>query len=358
MQLTKEYKRFADYFRGIEKRVIEAIEDDEYISINTRLMLLRKYGLKNDFSLKRVLNKAGRQFPDHKDQFDKLKTQYNAIFEKLEYILPDGTSQCLDDVIDDTMYGLYLHPDTKRIHRVNIAEDSIRFAVIKEYVTSLEKVVLETYDNLLSCKGEWGQPNEEREKAHIVFFGDINTSSHSITGSPYWSNAYGRDANYEELINVFQENTDEDNYILALCMVFIDKLCKDEYSANELQRYIFPPIKGDWGDFSIVHEVLTKHNNLGFSSKVRYNDKHDMAYVYLLNNIEDPFIINQPHMSNDVCTITLVKDNERYGWKIYSIGQTAGYYKETLNLKDSTKRAMSIIKDLLIQNVIRKLHGE
>ena len=51
MRLTEEYKRFADYFNGIQNRVIEQNEDDEYVSVHTRLMLLRKYGQKNDFNL-------------------------------------------------------------------------------------------------------------------------------------------------------------------------------------------------------------------------------------------------------------------------------------------------------------------
>ena len=131
MRLTEEYKRFADYFNGIQNRVIEQNEDDEYVSVHTRLMLLRKYGQKNDFNLKNVLKKAGRRFPKYKEQFNGYKAQYDSIYKGFEYILPDGTSQNIGDAIEDIIYGLYLHPDSDRIQRVCIAEDSIRYAVTK-----------------------------------------------------------------------------------------------------------------------------------------------------------------------------------------------------------------------------------
>ena len=64
----------------------------------------------------------------------------------------------------------------------------------------------------------------------------------------------------------------------------------------------------DWGDFSAAHTELLKHDKIGFSSKVRYNDKHDMAYVLLFKNIDGKFIIDQPHLSTDISAITLVKE--------------------------------------------------
>lgn len=80
-----------------------------------------------------------------------------------------------------------------------------------------------------------------------------------------------------------------------------------------------------------------------------------MAYVLLFNNIEEPFIVNQPHISNDVTTITLVKDNERYGWRIFNIGQPMDHYKEVLNLRDSVKKVVGISKDMVKWIAIKRL---
>lgn len=355
MMLTKEYKRFADYFSELEKRVIEKSEEDAYISLYTRLMLLRKYGPNNnDLNFKKVINKAGRRFPDNKEDFLKLKERYYSLYQNFENILPDNTSQDIDEAIEDVIYGLFLHADSERIQRVIIADDNMRNAAVKEYVMTLEEIILEAYDLLLSCMKNWDFPKSKKEKAHIIYRGD-NDSVHDIVGSPYWSNAYGRDATAEDIKKIFKNNTDEDNHILMFCGAFVQKLYKEDYSASELQWYVFPPTKSDWGDFSVWHKAFIEIQDLGFGSKVRYNDRHDMAYVRLIRNVKDPFIISQPHLSNDITTITLVKDNERYGWRIYSIGDPLEHYKDTLSLGESIRKVFIDSKDFVKRRIIKSL---
>ena len=358
MMLTKEYKRFADYFSELENRVIEKSEEDVYISLYTRLMLLRKYGPNSgDLSFKKVLNRAGRLFPDNNEDFAKLKELYNSLYQSFEYILPDNTSRHIDEAIEDVIYGLFLHADSERIQRVIIADDSMRNAAVKEYVTTLERIILETYEILLPRNENWGFPMVEREKAHIIYLGSKD-SVHDIKGSPYWSNAYGRDATAEDIKEIFKNNTDEDNHILMFCEAFVQKLYKEDYSASELQWYVFPPTKSDWGDFSVWHKAFIEIQDIGFGSKVRYNDRHDMAYVRLIRNVKDPFIVSQPHLSNDITTITLVKDNERYGWRIYSIGDPLEHYKDTLGLGESIRKVFKDSKGFIKRGIIKRLIEE
>ena len=355
MQLTKEYKRFADYFVELRKRIIDTSEDDEYISVYTRLMLLRKYGLKNDLKFRSIFNKAQKRYPKFKDQFDMLKEQYNSIYKKLEYILPNGTSMAIGDAVEDTIYGLYLHADCNRLQNVNIADENLRYSVIKDYVNSLEKIILKTYELLLSCKDNWNIPKEKYDKAHIVYLGNSTSSDHDIKGSPYWSNAYGRDANVEDLLQMYSENTNEDKHILMFCEAFVHKLYKDDYSASELKWYIYPPTRKDWGDFSLAHNMITEYQNVGFGSKVRYNERHDMAYVRILRDIEEPFIIDQQHLANGIFTITLVKENERYGWRIFSIGNPIDNYKETLSLGESIQKLITHANKRMKKQIIKSL---
>ena len=358
MQLTKEYIRFANYFVGLEKRLLDKSEEDEYISVFTRLMLLRKYGPQNDLNVKSILNKAGRRFPKLKEQIGVLKKEYDSIYKKLEYILPDGTSMEIAKAVEDTIYGLYLHADNDRLQRVNIAEESLKNAVIKEYVNSIEEIVLKTYNLLLTCKDNWDLPIDEYDKAHIVFLGTTSSSNHDIKGSPYWSNAYGRDANQEDLLEIYDNNTDEDNHILMFCEAFLQKLYRDDYSASELKWYVHPPTKSDWGDFSLIHSMITEYQDIGLSSKVRYNERHDMAYVKVFRNVNEPFIINQPHLAAGITTITLVKENERYGWRIFSIGDPVDVYKETLSLSESIGKLIRIANKEMKKQMIKSFINE
>lgn len=45
-----------------------------------------------------------------------------------------------------------------------------------------------------------------------------------------------------------------------------------------------------------------------------------MAYVRIHPNVEEAFVINSPHIINDIYEISLVKDHGMVEWKIYSLG--------------------------------------
>ena len=350
IKITKEYKRFVDYFHGLKDRVDEVSKEDDYISLNTRLILLRKYGFSGDMDFKSILKKAGKRFPEHKNEFEKIRSRYNSIGSDYESILPDGTSLGLIDVINDVLNGIYLHTDRDKIGHINQSEDELIFAATQHYVLTLERIVMDAYDILNSCMGCQELSKEEKKRSHIIFLGDKNAATHSVTMSPYWSNVYGRDADIEDRKRVINENSVEDNWILLFCVAFLDELRKADYSANKLQLYVFPPTRKDWGDFSAAHNEIIKHEKIGFSSKVRYNNKRDMAYVLVLKNVDGEFIIDQPHVSTDISVITLVKENERYGWRVYCLGQKLDHYKETLNLRDSIKRLIKELREMLIRN--------
>ena len=123
-----------------------------------------------------------------------------------------------------------------------------------------------------------------------------------------------------------------------ICSTFINEITKKKYSVECLEKLVFPPTRKVWGDFSELHEMCIKENNIGFSSAVSYNEKHDMAYVHLFRNVDKAFIIEQPHLIQDICVITLVHDSDKLGWRIFQIGERAEYYKEELSLTEFLKR--------------------
>ena len=351
MQVTREYKRFVDYFAGIKERVENYTREDEYISLNTRLMLLRKYSSSGDIDLKSITKKAGRRFPEHKEEFNTICDIYNSIDADYESILPDGTAHGLNEVIKDVMYSRYLHFDREKIGYINQSEDELIYDAIQRYVASLERCVMDIYGLLFSCMGDKDQVKEEKQRSHSICLGDKSSATQSVTASPYWSNVYGRDATIEDRKRIINENSEEDNHILLFCIGFLDELRKKEFSQSRLQWFVFPPTRKDWGDFSAAHIELLKFDKIGLSSKVRYNDKHDMAYVLLFKNIDGEFIIDQRHLSTDISVITLVKENERYGWRIYCLGEKLDFYKETLSLFDSLKRFIKISRETAINHI-------
>lgn len=71
-----------------------------------------------------------------------------------------------------------------------------------------------------------------------------------------------------------------------------------------------------------------------WSTKVRYNEEHNMAYVHLYPNVEEPFLLEQSHVIMDLTVITLVRENDTYGWKIFAIGGKIDNYKENISLRE------------------------
>ena len=129
---------------------------------------------------------------------------------------------------------------------------------------------------------------------------------------------YGHDADDEELKQIYRQLVPEDIEILIRCNIFLEELKKDVISVDLLDKLIFPSTKKDWKDYSEAREFFLGIKNPGISSKVRYNEQHTMAYVRIHPNVEDAFVINSPHIINDIYEISLVKDYGMVEWKIYS----------------------------------------
>ena len=65
---------------------------------------------------------------------------------------------------------------------------------------------------------------------------------------------------------------------------------------------------------------------------VGINDKHNMAYYYLYPNVEKAFSLDQSHIISILTIITLVYENDAYGWRIFAIGGKEDNYKENISI--------------------------
>lgn len=340
---AKEYKRFADFFPATKKHeLIDTYSEEDYVAIQTKLIILRKFGNKTEpIYIQKILTQAENMLPEKKNDIEAILQKYNHIEDNFEYILPDGTKQSIYATIEDVMYGKFLHADPCKIERLQMCDEIFRFPVIRRYVEALEEIVLNTYE-LLSEGTDDSKPLSKYVRAPVIFLGDKNIDTQGITNSPYWVNLYGKDISAEEAQGIVAENSLEDNFIIMLCELFTKEARDDHFSPQKLSTFVFPPTRQVWGDFSVAHNVLKAEQNPGFSSKVRYNDTHDMAYVSMYRNVEGPFVIDQPHILQDGMIFTLVKENKKAEWRIFQIGARADTYKETLSLTDSIKRHLRI----------------
>ena len=313
----KEYQRFSGEICSHE--LTADYDAESYVQINTKLILLRKYGSKGEpVFIEEILDEMKKTYPHKSEEASKILDEYHEIINmQIEQILADGTKLNLYQTIEDVMYGLYLHADANRIQRLLQTDEQLRFVCIRKYVEDFERVLFK----ITKCLKECGLDVEETqiERAGIISLGN-KKDGQNVNKSPFWSNIYGHDAADEEWKQMYSQLESEDNEILLRCNVFLKELKKDVVSVDILDKLIFPPTKKDWKDYSEARKFFLGIKNPGISSKVRYNEEHTMAYVRIHPNVEAAFIINSPHVIKDIYEISLVKDGGMSEWKIYSLG--------------------------------------
>ena len=317
MFTMKEYKRF---YRQLPKsKITDYYDDITYVEINTKLMLLRKYGCnKENVYIKDIIDIALEKYPDKESKLKELLEDYLRIEkQQLEYILADGTKLNIYETIEDVMYGMYLHADENRINRLMITEEILRFACVRKYVEQLEEIVFGVYE-ILKNSMENIKASQEREKATVILLGNNKTNKQEINKSPYWSNLYGKDGILEDLTDLIKDMNYEDAIIINICYTFIEELKKEKISTDILNDLIHSATKNDWGDYSEAKAFYNSIEKPGLSLIVRYNEDYTMAYVRILSNVDNIFIIHDAHVISELYEISLVKEEGK--WKIYSMG--------------------------------------
>ena len=119
--------------------------------------------------MEKVFEVINQEYPDLKDESDVLKQCFQELSNYcMEVILSDGTSLNLYRAIEDVMYGVYLHADSDKIGRLLNTNKSVYLTAVKEYITILEKIVIDTY-NLIVDKMQDKYIYQKENSASVIF---------------------------------------------------------------------------------------------------------------------------------------------------------------------------------------------
>lgn len=315
MYTVNEYRRFYDKLP--KAKMMDSYDESSYIQVNTKLMLLRKYGCnKENVYMNTIISEIIDLYPDDKEILEELKEDFeNVEKQQIEYSLSDGTKFNLYQTIEDVMYGIYLHADSNRIQRLATNNEDLRFVCVRKYVEDLENVVFKTYEFLKSHHFVEKQFNSIK-RAATIYLGDTGANKQAIKKSPYWSNLYGKDGDNDDLKEISKNWTKDDLVILHSTNIFLDGLRNNDVSL--LNDLILPSTKRDWNNFSEARKVFNSIKKVGISSKVRYNENQTEADVRVFQKVDDIFIINTPHIINDMYEIHFIKIG-KHNWKIHSV---------------------------------------
>lgn len=327
---VREYKRFTQQLPiNYSKAMSGDFSDSTYVAAQTRLMLLRKYTRsgRGNLYLIELVTEAIRCFPEHINYLSEFQTRFlQSCDQSLIHTLADGTDRTLDESIDDTMYGLHLHADVERILRIAQDNELLRLYCIVTFVKEIESLVIELFD-FFEANGVSYIEKAQHLRAPAIHLEVQNSDIHDVqrvSGSPFWSNLIGFDIteeNSNEIItSVFKQYSYEEWKIWKTAYLFTQLLVQERFSYDEMKNVVYENTIADWGDFSEAIAYYKTIPSPGMSSVIRYNDKHNVAYINIYPRVEEGFVIETTQIISDIYVITLVRDDKLDEWRVYAFG--------------------------------------
>ena len=350
MTSAKERHSFSD--------LLDPYTPEQYQEVKIKLILLRKYTMFESNSdktiyLKKRLQEIKLLFPQCEkaakeliEQIDKIETN------SMTSCLSDGSKLTLRETIELELYGVQLHSDFEKIEKLLITDPKIRFIAIRKYVETYEDILIKTYKLIKECGVQELTATIDSPRAEVLRVTESDGVGQNVS-NPYWANLFGKDASDEEVWALLDNQSEEENVILFLATVFLS-LLEDDCPVESLQPFIHPATTKDWGDFQQLQEFVKAFPEMGLSTKVRFNDRHDMAYVYLLENVTDGILIQEYQIVPGITTVNFVKEKNSQRWLIYSIGDKMDDYLVTVEPFKEIKKRITKMAEIMRQSGIFK----
>ena len=183
---VEEYKRFAKSL-STEKThsLLDTYTEVDYIGIQTKLMILRKYSYQRDVVyIPAVIEAAKIILPELEDDLVSVKKKYDEVEKnQLQSISSEGNKMTLFEMQECVLYGLYLHADEDKIIKLLDLNEALYFSMTRKFVEELEVALLELYE-LLMTRVDEKYERKKTQKAPVIFAGDLEQSKQEVKGSP------------------------------------------------------------------------------------------------------------------------------------------------------------------------------
>ena len=324
---VREYKRFTQQLPINYPNVMSGdFSDSTYVAAQTRLMLLRKYTRRGrgNLYLEDLVAEAIIRFPKHSIYLSEFQTRFlQSCDQSLIHTLADGTNRTLGESIDDTMYGLHLHADADRVHRITQDNELLRLYCVITFVGKIESLVVELFD-FFEANGVSYIEKKQHLHAPTINLEAQTSDAQRISGSPFWSNLIGSDVTKDNISTIytslFEQFSFEEWQIWTTAFLFTDLLMQEPFSYDKMKRVVSEATITDWGDFSEAIAYYKAIPSPGISSLIRYNEKCDAVYINVLPRVDEGFTINTAQLISDAYVITLVKDDKLNEWRVLSFG--------------------------------------
>lgn len=295
---------------------LAALESDS-AAIDVRLMLQRKYFQDSEhLQLKKLIKLASRNGVINECDAERFSNSMRSIHDKpIEISLFDGTLVTTQfKNAEDAAYGTLLHCQLDKAQRLLGRPPEMTLLSLAPYIIEREQLLYEFRDVLVDAGVEVLRA-KSKQRAAVLRQSNSTQSDLGITGSPFWSNVIGRDADVTDMIKIIESNSLDDNNVLRIASRFLELLRSDPLDTKSLRKLVWKRNWLAWGDFSNASNFIRGLPNFGINSHVSHEGGDNYAQVRLLPNVVEPWLTETPQLLSDGgCLICFTK--RRNTWKV------------------------------------------
>ena len=321
LPLSEELKLFAEgQFKTLDLSRL-AKSDPAFVDI--RLMLQRKYFSRGGNVYLPNLLKEGTSVSDlNHEAIKSIDENLESLNNRpIELVSPNGSViKSNYKIAEAIIYGHYLHADTEKLESLLHLPLRTVTLLIAPFVIGRENILLRATDLFSNYCPKVVMMKDEA--SGFLRLDPESTEKREVNASPFWRNAYGHDAAYEEICSIAQANTLDDNMVIMLAATFFKELARPDFDKDALREFVWKDYWKDWGDFSEANRIASTFEHPGFSSEVLHNGGENHAQVKILPHVIEPWITNTAQYPlSETCSVLLTKRNGE--WKINGLMRSA-----------------------------------
>lgn len=322
---VKEYRAVVD---ALEKTT----EKNKLIKLKIQIMMLRKYITNGEnVHVKSFIPKIKKVLPHKASEISQYYSNFESTINKtMIHVNAVGEEQDVRDVFNDVTYGYFLHADFERVERLGRTNQMFLWGMIEQFNSGVEEIIYQLDELIIKEIPTIDTTNTVLDSEPVIRYADVPESKkNNLQG--VWKNLVADKISDDAIEEIIEDMTEDDLLCFDKSSKFMMELGgKTVPSIDRMRSIVLEENIEDWGDFKSVHEVVSSLKDCGLSSRVSYSEDNQIAWMKVLREVGDGFVISDPQQIR-AQIITLCR-NYRGEWRVFAFGGKADPIKKTKNL--------------------------
>ena len=200
--------------------------------------------------------------------------------------------------------------------RLQVIPNHARLNALAPFVISRQQIIFRFRDLCISAEVP-ALAEIEGDKAAVLNLDISRGEAKEVSGSPYWSNIAGHDADVDELVCIAENLSDDDAAAFLIAKVFVELLMEEPLDVEQLGDVVWQDSRLYRDGFKHAAELIRSIPKIGASSHVAHEGGPNNAQVKLFPHVQNAWITSTPQLLTNVYRLNLEK---RHGeWRVIAI---------------------------------------